>query len=237
MFLFSRSISNERKKDLQVFQKRAGIRFKNLSLLDCAFKHKSSVKKHNDSNERLEFLGDSVLGLIVASIIFKQFQNYSEGDLARLKAAIVSEDSLAAIALDLHISEYLLLGKGEEMSGGKAKKAILADALEAIIGALYLDSGFKSVEAFVGRIIRKQLQLVVEHKRYEDFKSRLQEVAQRRFKELPKYTVEKTDGPDHDLTFWVSLYIAGKTFGPCVGKSKKDAEQEAAGLACKHFNI
>lgn len=233
MFFLNSEISRGRQKQLTLFQKQAGIKFKDLRLLDSAFKHSSSVKKHQDSNERLEFLGDSVLGLVVADTIYRKFSNSTEGELARIKSASVSEDSLAAVAGELRIADYLVLGKGEEMSGGKEKKAILADTVEAIIGALYLDSGFKTARNFVLRIMQKQIGLVAEHKRYEDFKSLLQELAQKKFKSLPKYTLEKTEGPDHDLRFWVSLKIASYTFGPCVGKTKKDAEQEVAALAYK----
>jgi len=233
VFFLNSKISSGRQKQLILFQKQAGVKFKDMHLLDCAFKHSSSVKKHYESNERLEFLGDSVLGLVVADMIYRDFSKYNEGELARIKSASVSEDSLASVAASLHIADYLVLGKGEEMSGGKEKKAILADAVEAVIGALYLDSGYKVARNFVLRIMNKQIGLVAEHKCYEDYKSLLQEIAQRRFKSLPKYTLDKTEGPDHDLRFWVSLKVASYTFGPCVGKTKKDAEQEAASLACQ----
>lgn len=233
MFVFNRKVSHERRKQLQSFQRQVGVRFNNLSLLDRAFIHRSSVKNHNDSNERLEFLGDSVLGLSVATIVFNKFPQMTEGDLAKIKSAVVSEDSLAEVANELHVADCLVLGKGELLSGGLEKKAISADCLEAIIGAVYLDGGYKTAFNFVKRIIEKQLQLVVQHKRYEDFKSVLQEVAQRRFKTLPQYKLEKTEGPDHALSFWVSLTLNDRRFGPCVAKTKKDAEQEVAALALK----
>lgn len=235
MFLFKRKLSKERQQQLHSFQKKAGLRFKNLSLLDRALVHRSAVKSHTESNERLEFLGDSVLGLVVADDVFRYFPHSNEGELARIKAATVSEDSLAELALALHVADYLILGKGEIMSGGKAKKALLADALEAIIGAVYLDAGFQQTKNFVSRILKKQITLVSKHACYEDFKSALQELAQQNFKLLPKYTLEKTEGPDHDLRFWVSVTVNGHSFGPCIGKTKKDAEQEAAALAVKNL--
>lgn len=236
MFSFSKKLPYERQKQLKSFQKIAGIKFKDLNLLNLALIHRSAVKEHSDSNERLEFLGDSVLGLVVASNLYKYFSHYSEGELARIKAATVSEDSLASIADSLKISDYIVFGKGELMSGGKTKKALLADAVEAIIGAFYLDAGFKASESFVSRVIKKQIKLVAQHERYEDFKSILQELVQQKFKVLPRYRLEKTEGPDHDLRFWVSLDIDGRKFGPCLGKTKKDAEQAVAAIAYKHLS-
>lgn len=235
MFLFNRNISPERLKQLRKFQRNAHIKFKDLSLLNQAFIHCSATKNRNKNNERLEFLGDAVLGLVVAGILLKQFPNHKEGELARIKSASVSEDALVAIANDLQVSEFLILGKGELMSGGKNKKTILADTVEAVIGAFYLDSGFKPASKFVSRIIKKQINLVTKHKCYEDFKSELQEIVQRKFKALPEYILEKTEGPDHNLRFWVSIKAGNQKFGPCVGKTKKDAEQNAASIACKEL--
>lgn len=236
MFLFGKKVSRERQKKLDSFQKKAGLKFRDLRLLDLAFIHRSAVKTHSESNERLEFLGDSVLGLVVASDVFKYFPEYEEGELARIKAACVSEDSLFVIANQLDISEYIVLGKGELMSGGKNKKTILADTVEAVIGAFFLDAGFKATEKFISRIMNAQIRMVAKHERYEDFKSVLQELVQNRFKALPKYVLEKTEGPDHNLRFWVSVYIEDNVFGPCVGKTKKDAEQKVAEIAYKQLN-
>lgn len=233
MFFLNSKISCEREKKLKLFQKKAGIKFKNICLLEQALTHRSAVKVHNKSNERLEFLGDAVLGVIVASYLFQNFLESDEGELTRVKSATVSESSLFVIAENLQIADYLVLGKGEIVSGGKEKKAILADALEALIGAVYMDAGFKVARAFVLNLIEEQIKLIARGEGFEDFKSVLQSFAQRNFKTRPVYTVEKTEGPDHDLRFWVSLKLGKHSFGPCVGKTKKDAEQEVAAIAYK----
>lgn len=237
MFPFKHGLEKQRKQELLAFQKKAGCKFKNIQLLDIAFHHRSFFNEHSDSpvnNERLEFLGDSVLGMIVAAELYLTHPDKSEGDLAKIKAAVVSEDSLFPIALNLTIDRYLMLGHGEEMSGGRKKKALLADALEALIGALYLDSGFKTVQQFVLRIIKPQLQLVEENKhQYRDYKSLLQEYAQKKYRIIPKYVLVETHGPDHDRVFQVKVVIKDTEYEPALGKSKKEAEQAAAEAAWK----
>ena len=237
MFPFKHGLEKQRKQELLAFQKKAGCKFKNIQLLDIAFHHRSFFNEHSDSpvnNERLEFLGDSVLGMIVAAELYLTHPDKSEGDLAKIKAAVVSEDSLFPIALNLTIDRYLMLGHGEEMSGGRKKKALLADALEALIGALYLDSGFKTVQQFVLRIIKPQLQLVEENKhQYRDYKSLLQEYVQKKYRIIPKYVLVETSGPDHDRVFQVKVVIKDTEYEPALGKSKKEAEQAAAEIAWK----
>ncbi len=227
MFPFKHGLEKQRKQELLAFQKKAGCKFKNIQLLDIAFHHRSFFNEHSDSpvnNERLEFLGDSVLGMIVAAELYLTHPDKSEGDLAKIKAAVVSEDSLFPIALNLTIDRYLMLGHGEEMSGGRKKKALLADALEALIGALYLDSGFKTVQQFVLRIIKPQLQLVEENKhQYRDYKSLLQEYVQKKYRIIPKYVLVETHGPDHDRVFQVKVVIKDTEYEPALGKSKKEA--------------
>ena len=221
LFPFKHGLEKQRKQELLAFQKKAGCKFKNISLLDIAFHHRSFSNEHSDSpinNERLEFLGDSVLGMIVATELYLAHPDKPEGDLAKIKAAVVSEDSLFPIALNLNIDTYLMLGHGEEVSGGRKKKALLADAVEALIGALYLDSGFKVAQQFVLKIIEPQLQLVEQNKhRYRDYKSLLVE----------------TSGPDHDRVFQVKVVIKEREYNPALGKSKKEAEQAAAEVAWK----
>ena len=237
MFPFKHGLEKQRKQELLAFQKKAGCKFKNIQLLDIAFHHRSFFNEHSDSpvnNERLEFLGDSVLGMIVAAELYLTHPDKSEGDLAKIKAAVVSEDSLFPIALNLTIDRYLMLGHGEEMSGGRKKKALLADALEALIGALYLDSGFKTVQQFVLRIIKPQLQLVEENKhQYRDYKSLLQEYVQKKYRIIPKYVLVETHWPDHDRVFQVKVVIKDTEYEPALGKSKKEAEQAAAEAAWK----
>ncbi len=227
-------LSQARKKILDDFQKKSGIRFKNVLLLDTAFTHRSfanEISKHITNNERLEFLGDSVLGLVVANYLFQNFPNDPEGELAKTKSVVVSEPILADIAVTLGIPQCLILGKGEEKSGGRTKKAILADAVEAVIGALYLDSGLKEVEKFIISVIEQEIQNVHSNKHIKDYKSLLQEFYQKKHKSVPIYTMEKKTGPDHDQTFWVSVSLGATKYGPTEGKSKKEAEQKVAQFA------
>lgn len=231
MFPFRHSLSGERKQVLLAFQKQTGFRFKNLGLLDLAFHHRSFSNENTKiriNNERLEFLGDAVLGMVVAARLYECMADRQEGDLAKAKSVVVSEETLSVIALNLKINEFIILGKGEEMSGGREKKAILADAVEAIIGALYLDSGFKSAEEFVLKIMEPQIQLVLHNRHHKDYKTLLQEYIQKQYKTIPKYVLLKKTGPDHDRTFWVTVDLRGTIYGPESGKNKKEAEQSVA---------
>ncbi len=237
LFLFPQknTIAKIRKQELLAFQKKSGCIFKNITLLDLAFHHRSVSNEHNKgvlNNERLEFLGDSVLGMITASVLYDLYPDKQEGVLAKIKSAVVSEDSLSMIASELNLNRYLVLGHGEEVSGGRTKKAILADAFEAVIGALYLDSGFKAVHQFVYRYIEPQIRIVSENKHsYRNYKSLLQEYVQKNYKMIPKYVLIEKSGPDHNRVFWVKVLIKENEYGPASGKSKKEAEQAAAALA------
>ena len=225
-------IDKSRKQELLNFQRCIGCKFKKIELLELALHHRSSSNEHTGypfNNERLEFLGDSVLGMIVAEMLYTRYPEKAEGELAKIKAAVVSEDALSAAALSLTVDHYLVLGHGEEMSGGRTKKAILADALEALIGALYLDSGLRAAYNFVITAVSEHLELVVQNKhQHRDYKSLLQEYAQRHYKIVPKYDLVSTSGPDHDRLFTVSVTIRDKQYGTAAGKSKKEAEQAAA---------
>tara|TARA_B100000614_G_scaffold261759_1_gene292445 strand:+ start:1116 stop:1964 length:849 start_codon:yes stop_codon:yes gene_type:complete len=227
-------LDGARKKELQLFENQAGLRFRKLELLNQAFSHRSHANEMGDgvaNNERLEFLGDSVLGLVVAEYLYQELSDRPEGDLARIKSYVVSEDSLAAIARSLRVDNFILIGKGEEHSGGRGKKAILADALEAIIGAYFLDSGFKPARKFILTYLVPEIHKVLEDRHRKDYKTLLQEYVQKRFKTYPRYTLQKRTGPDHDRTFWIEVEVAGSVFGPGEGKNKKEAEQAAAEVA------
>lgn len=241
MFPFKHVLEKHREQDLLAFQKHAVCKFKNICLLDAAFHHRSFSNEHGNisgNNERLEFLGDSVLGMIVAGELYCAHPERSEGDLAKIKAAVVSEESLFPIALGLGVDKYLMLGHGEEVSGGRRKKALLADAVEALIGALYLDSGFKAAQKFVLRIIEPQLQLVEQNKhQYRDYKSLLQEYAQRKYRTIPKYVLVETHGPDHNRVFCVKAVIGDTEYEAASGKSKKEAEQAAAEIVWKTVSL
>lgn len=234
--LYTPLLTEERRRELQLFEKNAGIRFKRKNLLNLAFCHRSFANERPnkiDNNEKLEFLGDSVLGLVVSEYLCTILPEKTEGDLARIKSFVVSEESLAEIAKRIRVDNYILVGKGEEYSGGRTKRALLADCMEAIIGAYFLDSGMKSAKSFVLRYVVTEINKVLEDRHRKDYKSLLQECIQKRYKSHPKYRLIKKFGPDHDKTFLIEVKVGGKTFGPGEGKSKKEAEQQAASLAFK----
>ena len=231
----------ERKKELAVFQKNAGIKFKSTELLTLSFMHRSMTNECSLSNgsgvkinnERLEFLGDAILGAGCATLLYKKFPGKNEGELAKIKSVAVSEEILAAVARVLQIDTMLILGRGEELSGGRTKKAILADAMEALIGALYLDSGYGAAFDFISRWIAPEIDRITDSERYRDYKSFLQELCQQRFHCYPEYRLVKKTGPEHEYTFWVEVSINGRVYGSGTGRSKKTAEQEAARTACE----
>jgi len=183
------------------------------------------------NNERLEFLGDSVLGAVCAALLYKNYSEKNEGELAKIKAVVVSEDILSEIALKLQIDKILLLGKGEELSGGRTKKAILADAMEALIGALYIDSGFKTAFDFVSRCIIPEINRVTGENYHKDYKSLLQEHCQQVFRCYPEYCMIKRSGPEHERIFWMEVRVGETVYGTGTGRNKKSAEQEAAKIA------
>jgi len=233
------TLAPERKKILTAFLKTAGIRFKRPELLNLSFMHRS-VSNESDSklnNERLEFLGDAVLGAVAANLLYLKLEGRSEGDLAKIKSVVVSEAILSAVALELQLDTLLVLGRGEELSGGRTKKAILADALEALIGAIYLDSGYKSAYSFVSGFLSAEIDRVLENRHTQDYKSLLQEFCQKQYKSYPRYQLVKRTGPEHERIFWVEVVVNGKAFGPTSGRNKKSAEQEAARLAYETLGV
>lgn len=228
------TLGPERKKELQLFERHAGIRFRELEFLNQAFTHRSfanELGESSENNERLEFLGDSVLGLAVSEYLYETLPDQPEGELARIKSFVVSEASLSEISRRLRVDNYILIGRGEEYSGGRSKKAILADCLEAIIGAYYLDSGFLPSRTFVHQMLIPEINKVLENKHAKDYKTMLQEFVQKRMKTYPKYKVVQKTGPDHDRTFWIEVHVGDRSFGAGKGKNKKEAEQEAARIA------
>ena len=222
------SLSKERIKNLNEFCHRVNIKFKDVELLNQAFNHRSvtNEKKSEGNNERLEFLGDSVLGMVTSSYLYNTLDN-PEGELAKIKSAVVSEKALAPIAIKLGIDKLIVLGHGEELSGGRTKPAILADCMEAIIGAYYLDSGYRNAEQYVLSFIKPEIENVLKFG-MKDFKTLLQEKFQKISKSFPVYELIKSYGPDHDQTFEVVVHLGDKTYGPQSGKSKKEAEQNVA---------
>lgn len=240
--LFQKSnISSDRKIKLSAFCKRVGIIFSDIQLLDLAFHHRSYSNENEShkhlNNERLEFLGDSVLGMATAAFLYEDMVNNPEGDLAKIKSNVVSEKILAPIARRIGIDKMLILGRGEEMSGGRNKDAILADAVEAVIGALYLDSGYENAQKFVLSLIVPEIKKVQQNKGQKDYKTLLQEYYQKKFKACPVYELVKKTGPDHDKTFWMIVKLGEKFYGPASGKNKKSAEQNVARLALEKINF
>ncbi len=218
-------------QDLSVFQEKLGYQFGDLKGLHEALRHSSYVNEINEygltDNERLEFLGDAVLDLAISHMLIKYYGNVNEGDLSRMRANLVNEQSLAKLAKKISLGDFLILGKGESLSGGREKSSILADAFEAVLAAIYLDAGFSKV--FI--VIEKHFGQLIESAREPflnlDYKSTLQERAQAMFKETPVYHVIEESGPDHDKRFTVEITINGKP-ATGTGRSKKSAEQAAA---------
>ena len=215
---------------LKELQKSLGYKFKNPDLLTAALTHSSYANENKKSgflsNERMEFLGDSVLGMTVASLIYSSMPTMPEGRMTRLRAELVCEKSLASLASALNLGDYLLLGRGEEKGGGRTRPSILADALEAVIAAMYLDGGFKPVERFVSKHIGPQKSLRdVEN---TDYKTSLQEKIQEKHGQTLSYHVLDETGPDHMKIYSVEVRLNGSFIGRGVGRSKKEAEQSAA---------
>ena len=209
-----------------------GYEFCNLDLLHQALAHRSWCTEFGgESNERLEFLGDAVLGLVVTQNIYLSNPDISEGQLAKIRSAVVSAKAISEIAEQIGLGQVLMLGKGEESSGGRTKASILADALEAVIGAVYLDGGITSATQVVEELFEEAIERATMDPGVHDYKTRLQELSAHHFGLVPLYEVE-TRGPDHDRKFFATVKVKEQAFGPGSGTSKKSAEQEAARLAC-----
>lgn len=216
------------KTNIKDLQNKLGYAFKDEALLLRALSHSSYVNENHsagESNERLEFLGDSVLGLITAENFFKNYKTLPEGELTKLRAATVCEKSLAGFAKQLDLGRYLLLGKGEILTGGRERPSIQADAFEAIIAAIYLDGGMEEARKFVLKYIEEAIR---HQQSIKDYKTMLQEVVQRNPGEIVEYVLAGETGPDHDKRFEVEVHLNSNVIGRGIGKSKKRAEQEAA---------
>ncbi len=218
--------------DISSLEQSLEYKFKNIEFIQEALRHSSFVNEQNDfsltNNERLEFLGDSVLGLIISHLLMIRFPEMNEGDLSKMRAAIVNETQLANVAQDLSLGSYLMLGKGETLAHGYEKKSILADTLEAVLAAIYLDGGIDSVSKVIETLFAEPVNSLALKLIKKDFKSRLQEHAQFRFKMIPCYEVISEDGPSHDKTFTVRMTVGSDISTEGIGKSKKEAEQDAA---------
>lgn len=230
-------IKPDRRKELKKLEERLHVRFRRLQFLEEALSHSSFVNELSEPgqphNEKLEFLGDAVLELVISHELFANYPTYYEGELTKLRAAVVSKPTLARIAKKMHIGKYMRLGKGEEMGGGRKRNSLLADALEAIIGAVYLDRGLKAAREFVIRHFSGEIDRLDHDRHKMDFKSILQEITQSKFQTLPRYTVISEIGPPHDRTYEVLLRINDEPYGTGRGRNKKEAQQDAARLALR----
>lgn len=206
-----------------------GWTFRDVALLERALSHRSYCAEHPgvESNERLEFLGDAVLGLIVTDYVFREFELFAEGDLAKLRAAVVNSEVLAEVASEVGLGEAVRLGRGEDASGGRTKPSILGDAMEAVIAAVYLDGGWAAARALVLRLVEPRIVEGAAGPGAYDYKGRLQELTARRFDQPPRYRV-RSEGPDHERRFFATVLVHGEALGEGDGRSKKHAEMAAA---------
>jgi ribonuclease-3 len=217
--------------DFGAYASKLGLSFNNLELLVEALTHRSYINENRSAkthNERLEFLGDAVLELAVTRFLFEKFPEKPEGELTAYRAALVNTYSLAEVAETLGINDLLLLSKGEKRDTGRARQIILANAFEAVIGAIYMDQGYEEAEAFVAKHLYPKLSEVLEKGSWQDAKSRFQEIAQEKRGITPHYKTLKEEGPDHDRNFTVGLFLKDEEIARGIGKSKQDAEQAAA---------
>lgn len=233
------------KRNYLDFEKNLEYSFNNKELLKNALIHRSFGNEHRRykriSNERLELLGDAVLDLVVTEYLYRSYANSTEGDLAKVKSMVVSEPVLAAISRKLEVGKFLLLSRGEELTGGRERSSILGDAFEAILGAIYIDSNFEQAKEFALRHIKDSIDHVDTNEEILDFKTILQEYSQKEYKVIPEYSVVKELGPDHQKIFEIEVRINNGSDEVLVelgkGKNKKSAEQAAAKALCKKLEV
>jgi|Deesub1362B_J571_1020462.scaffolds.fasta_scaffold00078_75 ribonuclease-3 len=226
-------------EDLTRIEEKIKYRFKDRSFLLTALTHSSYSNEHPEEgvedNERLEFLGDAVLGLVVAEHLYNSANRLTESEMAKYKAYLVSKAVLAETARRISIGKGLRLGKGEEISGGRDKDTILADALEAIFGAVFLDGGYSEAKAVITGLIGKDILKVISKRIHYDYKTALQELTQNRFGTLPEYRTVKEEGKEHSKVFTVEVLVNGEIMGKGSGRSKKEAQMKAAEEALRAF--
>jgi len=226
--------------DLVRLQEILNVSFMDLSLLEQALVHRSYLNENPDSvlpsNERLEFLGDALLGFVVAQRLYVEYPHLSEGEMSRLRSAIVCRETLAHLASSLGLGEYLRLGRGEEASGGRKRESNLACAFEAVVGAILVDRGFAAARDFILRFLDAELETAVEETLAKDYKSRLQEIVQAREQKTPSYRIVETTGPEHEKKFTVEVLVGDLVMGRGTGRSKRVAEREAARVALERLS-
>ncbi len=216
------------RKDISKLEKSLGYQFKNEKLITEALTHRSYKKEFN--NERLEFLGDAVMDLIVGEYLFRLFPKAEEGILSKLRAALVNEDSFTKLAKRINLGEFLFLSPAEENNNGREKPSILSSAFEAIMGAIYLESGFEKAKEVALRLLEQEYPVITPEELLKDYKTTLQEITQAHFGVVPEYRLISTTGPDHKKEFEIGVFIHDKEYARAKGKSKKTAQQEGARL-------
>ena len=216
-------------KDMKQLESTLGYKFKDEKLLIEALTHKSHKQPYD--NERLEFLGDAVLDLIVGEYLYKKFKNSAEGNLSKIRASLVNEDGFEKLARYINLGDYIFLSNAEENNGGREKSSLLSNAFEAVIGAIYLESGLEKVQEISIRLIEQNHKDISLDSLFRDFKTTLQELTQARFGLTPQYKVMASRGPDHLKEFEVAVFIEEKEYARAIGKSKKVAQQESAEIA------
>jgi len=221
-------------KDYKELEKCLGYQFKDKNLIIEALTHKSYKKVFN--NERLEFLGDAVLNLIVGEFLFKKFPKSNEGELSKLRANLVNEKGFTKLALSIDLGSYIFLSDAEERNNGRKKASILSDAFEAIMGAIYIESGIDALKPLILKLLDENYDAISLQDLFSDYKTALQEVTQAKFGTIPEYKLESATGPDHEKEFELSLWINGKHYATAKGKSKKLAQQAAAKIVLKQLN-
>ncbi len=226
---------------VQEFEKKFHLKFNDPQLIITALKHRSYLNITNEdriySNERLEFLGDAVLDLVVTHYLYEKFPKRTEGELSKIKSILVSKPVLADIATQLSLGDFVLINWGEEKTGGRKRQSILGDAMEALIGAIYLDQGLEAARAFIHDKLLKNFQKIIKRGLYKNYKSILLEFAQSKGWDMPQYRVVREEGPDHAKEFVIEVYLDSRKMGEGRGRSKKVAEQQAARQAVKKLKV
>ncbi len=234
-------MKNKKDSILNNLENKLDYKFKNKTFLKEALTHpsfqKRGLKDKTANNQRLEFLGDSILNLIVTEHLYRKLVSFSEGKLTKIKSVLVSKDILAKWANHLFLGKYIILGKGEDLTGGRKKLSILADCFEALLGAIYLDSDLKKAKKIISPFIKAEIKLIIKGKHEEDYKTLLQEISQKKMKCLPEYCLINEKGPDHKKIFCIEVRLKEITYGTGTGENKKEAEQDAAQDALKKLKV
>lgn len=240
LFMKILKMKKEKEHNLSLLENKIKINFKNKDLLKQSLVHRSYINEHPEfnlnHNERLEFLGDAVLELVITKFLFKTFEN-PEGELTSFRSSLVNTKTLCLVAKKIDLGKYIYLSKGENKSKGEYKEAILADTFEALIGAIYLDQGLKKTESFIHIYLLPELEFILKNKSYQDPKSKLQEITQDKFKITPNYKLIDEFGPDHSKTFIIGVFFNNKLIAQERGKSKHEAELKAAQKALEKMRF